>query len=85
MGLHHSSGKHLHSSHPAISSTSSSPNSDLKLITMSLAKESESGTLGISIIGGKVSWLKLTLLTLIYRTCINSHRTLVAMAISEYL
>ena len=50
-GLHHSGGKHAPS---AMSSASSSPNSDLKIVTMSLAKESESGTLGISIIGGKV-------------------------------
>lgn len=53
-GPHHSGGKHAPC---GMSSASSSPNSDLKIVTMSLAKESESGTLGISIIGGKVSLL----------------------------
>ena len=55
IGLHHSSSKHAPASHQGISSATSSPNSDLKIVTMSLAKENESGTLGISIIGGKVS------------------------------
>ena len=63
-GVHHSGSKHAPSAHPVMSSSSSPPNSDLKLVTMSLAKENESGTLGISIIGGKVRHINSVLIAL---------------------